>query len=381
VLEIVDPLDDAKLKASIEKHSSGKDVPFKEYVRTRKIELGKNVTQHKLIYLDTRYWIILREAFLGRRPDHSSVRLLDYLRLHARKHGIICPISESVFIELLKQQDLRTRRKTAELIDELSLGVTLASEPERIGTEFAHFFYSHDDRSSVYPLKWLIWTKLSCVFGDMYPTNTGLSQDRETVMQKVCYDHIWDCSLTEIVDTLGDKQPPLSDFKELASSLNVGIAKFSHKIQSFQQVFAKEFEGGLSIYMPEARKILEDKYEQNGGVMPINSEAEQKEIERQLLSFFVQTFQKKESARLFLPTLYIYALCHASVRWDKSRKLKGNDFYDFHHAAAAIAYCDVFLTESPLRTLLQANHLKINQYFKCRIISSISEAVDCLENE
>jgi hypothetical protein len=380
VLGIVDPLDDAKLRAMIEKHSSGEDVSFREYVRARKIELGKYVTNHKLIYLDTRYWIILREALLGRQPNHLSVRLLDYLRLHARKNEIICPISESVLIEVLKQEDLRTRRKTAELIDELSLGVALASEPDRIGTEFAHFFYSRDGRSSIYPLKSLIWSKMNYIFGDMYPINTGLIPDKERVMQKVCYDWMWEGSLTEIVDILGDEQPPLSDFKELASSLNEVMAKFSDKIQNFQQVCAKEIEGGLRVYMPKVRAILKDIYGHGDSVMPINSDAEQKEAERQLLSFFVQAFQKTGIDSLS-PTLFIHALCHASVRWDKSRKFKGNDFYDFHHSAAAVPYCDVFLTESPLRTLLQANHLKINQYFNCKIISSISEAVDYLEKE
>jgi hypothetical protein len=362
MLQRIDHLDDAKLKALIEKHSAESDVTIDEYVRNRKIGLGKSVTKHKLIYLDTRYWIILREVLLGRRPDPSSVRLLDCLRLHAQKREIICPISESVFIEMLKQQDLRTRRKTAELIDELSLGVTLASEPIRIGTEIAHFFYSHDQRISIYPLKWLIWSKLSHVFGDMYPTNTGLSPDRELVMQKVYFDQIWESSLTEIADMIGDKEVPVFDFKDLASEANEALGKISGEIQSFKQVYEEEIAGSLSRYMPVAQKILEDIFKRGGGVMPM------------------QALRKTEIARL-LPTLHIHARCHASVRWDKKRKLKGNDFYDFHHAAAAVPYCDVFLTERPLQAMLKADHLKINQDFDCNIISSISEAVEFLERE
>ena len=360
MLERVGPLDDANLKALIEKHSSKPAVSIDEYVRTRKIELGKYVTEHKLIYLDTRYWIILVEVFLGRLLDPSSMRLLDYFLLQARNHEIICPISESVFIEMLKQQDLRTRRKTAELIDELSSGITLASEPTRIGTEIAHFFYSQDKRSSVYPLKWLIWSKLSHVFGDMYPRNTGLSPDRELIMQKVMFDQIWECSLTEVVNMIGDKKVPVFDLKDLALEANEAIAKVSDKFQSYKQVFEQELAGSLNSYFPVAQKILEDIFERGGHIMP------------------VQTSRKAGIANLS-PTLHIHALCNASVRWDKKRKLKGNDFYDFHHAAAAIPYCDVFLTENPLRALLEQNHLKINQDFGCRIISSVSEAVNFLE--
>ena len=333
-----------------------------EYVRTRKIEIGKSVTQHKLIYLDTRYWIILGEVFLGRRLDPSSVRLLDCLRLHAQNHEIICPISESVFNEMFKQQDLRTRRKTAELIDELSLGVTLASEPIRIGTEIAHFFYSQDKRNSVYPLKWLIWSKLSHIFGDMYPTNTGLSPDRELIMQKVMFDQIWEQSLTEIADMIANKKAPVPDFKELALEANDAIAKVSDKFKTYKQVFEQELAGSLRSYFPVAQKILEEIFERGGYVLP------------------VQPSRKAGIANLS-PTLHIHALCHASVRWDKKRKFKGNDIYDFYHAAAAIPYCDVFLTERPLQAMLEANHLKINQDFDCKIISSVSEAVEFLEKE
>ena len=103
------------------------------------------------------------------------------------------------------------------------------------------------------------------------------------------------------------------------------------------------------------------------------SQAERADSTRQLYNFFCAAIEKKEVA-LALRTLHIGALCHAAVRWDKKRKLTANDLYDFHHAEAAVAYCDVFLTENPLRTLLKQRHLQIDQDFSCRIISSRAEA-------
>lgn len=373
-------MDESKLMSSFEKHTFAPDVSMREYVRNKKIELGKKVSQHKLIYLDMNYWIILRDALLGRRADHKSVSLLNNLRLYAEKHKIICPISESVFIELLKQQDPQTRRKTAELIDELSLGVALAPEVERIGTEFAHFFYSHDERCSIYPLKWLIWVKLSYVFGVEYPMNTILGPAEELIIQKSFVDQMWDCSLTKILDILADAQPPAFYSEALASRLNEGKEEYAREIRSFEHAYAKEIEGVLGLYMPVACKILEDMYERCNGVTPRISDTERKKHERQLLSIFMQAFRKIKIAKL-LPTLHIHALCHASMRWNIGQKFNKNDFYDFHHAAAAVPYCDVFLTESPLRTLLEQKHLQINEDFGCRIISSIPEAVECLDKE
>jgi hypothetical protein len=150
-------LDKAKLKASFEKHTSEPDISIDENVRRQRIELGRNVTQRKLIYLDIKYWIILRDVLMGCRNEALSVRLLEYLRLRVQKNEVICPISASVFIELLKQQDPLTRRKTAELIDELSLAVTLAPEEERIGTELAHFFHSYRKGNSNPTEDWILF--------------------------------------------------------------------------------------------------------------------------------------------------------------------------------------------------------------------------------
>ncbi len=135
-----------------------------------------------------------------------------------------------------------------------------------------------------------------------------------------------------------------------------------------------------SMLCNKARKILEDIFERCNGITPIITEAERKEHDRELLRFFVKAFKRTEISKL-LPTLHIHALCHASVRWDKTRKLKGNDLFDFDHAATAVPYCDVFLTERPLQKLIEQKHLKINQDFDCKIISSISEAVEFLEKE
>jgi hypothetical protein len=176
-------LNKAKLKDSFEKHTAELNVSIREYVRNKKIELGKKVAQHKLVYLDMNYWIILRDVLLGRRTDAESLSLLSKLRLDVRKDKIICPISSSVIMEMLKQQDIETRMKTAELIDELSVGVTLVCEEERIETEISHFIYSQSDGNYNYPLNWLIWSKLCFIFGDMYPINTESPPDDELVIQ------------------------------------------------------------------------------------------------------------------------------------------------------------------------------------------------------
>ncbi|EJC3510817.1 hypothetical protein MYX42_004021, partial [Escherichia coli] len=77
-------------------------------------------------------------------------------------------------------------------------------------------------------------------------------------------------------------------------------------------------------------------------------------------------------------TLHIGASCHAAVRWDQKRQLNGNDLLDFHHAEAALGYCDLFLTEKPLKVLVSQEHLGLRELFSCSVESSASEGLKIL---
>ena len=368
----------AKMKESFDRHKAQLHVSIDEHVRSRSIELGQVLEKRAAIYLDQRYWIIVRDVILNRRTDSLSVNLANLLGDLVREGKIFCPISESVFVELLKQLDLETRRSTAKTIDELSLGVTLAPEQLRVGTELAHLFYSHGKQGSVYPLRWLVWSKLSYVLGVVHPTNTVFDPEQELLIKKAFFDHMWDISIVKIVDILGDSPVPPTNFDAVAEKLNKANAAHSNEIRSYKQAYTAEIGGALSLYIGVAREILESMEEKASGVAPKLTEAQRQTHERELLNFFVQEFRKSEIAKQ-LPTLHIHASCHATIRWDKKRQLEGNDLYDFHHAAAALAYCDVFLTEKPLQSLLKMNHIALDSLFGCKVISAVREAVDCLK--
>jgi hypothetical protein len=52
-----------------------------------------------------------------------------------------------------------------------------------------------------------------------------------------------------------------------------------------------------------------------------------------------------------------------------------NDFYDFEHAAAALAYCDAFLTERFLNSLANGRHTGLCDINSCRVTADVDEAV------
>jgi hypothetical protein len=78
------------------------------------------------------------------------------------------------------------------------------------------------------------------------------------------------------------------------------------------------------------------------------------------------------------PTVGIPAALHAAVRLDKNRKYKKGDFEDFHHAALAVGYFDVFLTESSLQHLLRSNYLDVEQVYGCTVLSGEQDVLEHL---
>ncbi len=367
-------MDKEKIRASFETHRQNSNITTDEYVRARRIQLGKSVMGRERVYLDTRYWIILRDVMLGRNNDQANIELLAALRARVHSKKSICPISESVFMELLKQQDLHTKKVTSILIDELSEGVTLAPHPERVATELSHFFYSYTQSDKLHPLHDLVWSKLSYILGVRHPNNIIFDEVEERVIQKAFFDHMWECSLSEMVNLIGSSLFPSFDYDTVAQKLNEESAKYADEIKNFPQAYKAEMVGSLSLFMSVAREVLEDIYQRVTGKKIQTKDAERIQFENQLLTFLGDVIKEKEVA-LAVRTLHIGALCHAAVRWDKKRKLTGNDLYDFHHAEAAIGYCNVFLTEKSLRTMLLQNHLGLLHDFPCKVISSLTEAV------
>ena len=113
------PADSIAVAASIDAHRAHPEVDLRRHARNRQIELAKSLQGRRAIYLDLKFWIGLRdaEATSGHTP-HPYSDLLAALRRTVTEHRAFCPISDSCFLEVFKQSDSATRRKTAAHIDE-----------------------------------------------------------------------------------------------------------------------------------------------------------------------------------------------------------------------------------------------------------------------
>ncbi len=351
---------------------------LENFVKRRQIELALTLEGKKAIYLDLKFWIILRNAAANKHTDYQEIKLLELLKEQVANGKVFCPISESTFTEIFKQRDAFTRLATAQLVDDLSLGVALIPFDLRINTELAHFVYSFRMPNAVHPLNHLVWTKLSSVLGNTYFTNTALETKTELELQKSFFDYLWTIPLSKIVDMIDDKAPPPVNYEKLSADLNASNKQYSAELRSFEQTYALEIKGAVELYAEVVAEIFNKIAEKETSEKVIKGSAQWLELELQCKNLLIGAF-KKDATKDALRTLHIYTCIYALVRWNRSQQIKVNDFFDFHHASAALGYCDAFFTERSLHAMITSNKIALDKRYSCLVVATVSEAIEFLK--
>lgn len=346
------------------------------YVRNRQVELARRFKARKKVYLDTRFWIIVRNAVQDEQSTPAGRELLALLREGVATGRLICPISGSTFIEVLKQTNTQTRRvATAALIDELSLGLSLTPGRTRAATEIAHFFYAALGQAELYDLDELVWTRLSYALGYLHPTMAELDAATEFEVQQQVFDEIWDRSLSDIVATIGNAALPNDrEVSVQAMAIDADIKLHQAGLVSYQQTYRNELVGAADNCCVFAVEALEALAERAGKTPVERGSPEWQELGGIARNLLVAAFSKP-STKLTLRYMHVQAAMHASLRWNKGTTFTANHLHDFEHASGALAYCDAFFTEGFLSNIANAGHAKLTELNGCTTTNSPEEAV------
>jgi hypothetical protein len=353
---------------------------MQSYVRAKQLELAATLAERKAVYLDVKFWIILRDVAMGERNAAREKELLLLLRDLVHRGVIFCPISDTVFIELLKKTDLRRRQVVADLIDEMSLGVSLIPFDMRGNTELAHLLHAARSPESVYPLEQLVWTKLAYVMGFSQPQFSCPIAAHALEIQTGFVDHMWTISLREMMDRLGTTTFLCETrFEKLAENLNAANQQHAAELRSFEQTYQTEVHGMLDVFEESTVDIVEQMVFAEHGIAPPGDPEQRREHGRQLHNLLFAALQRTET-RQTLRSLHIVAMLFAYVRWNAGQRLRANDFHDYYHAAGALGYCDAFFTERSLRASITAAHMALDKQFQCNVSVSTDEAIVYLKS-
>lgn len=349
--------------STFEHHQKKSDISLFRHVTQTKRKLWEWLAPRQKIYLDLRFWIMLR--------DNTVSSLYATLKNGVVNGKIICPLSESIFLELMKQEDVGSRRRSAELMDELSMGVAIEHQFNRMEYEITDLFTKSERlKSNPVPRQQLIWTKAAYVFGETHPSETGFDANIELAIQKSFFGHMWSISLLEMIEQFDDVKFADLNRSQIAKNIDTGKFSHAHELISFSKAYQTEARGLAEFTAIYGLNAIKD---------PAQLKGENDELLRMCTNLIYQILVKN-AASTDLKTLHILTCLHASHRWNRDQQFKGNDLFDFDHAVAALGYCDVFLTERPLKAMLEQRHHKLMNNFDCKVISDADEANEYLKS-
>lgn len=320
-----------------------------QHVRTRSLELGVLTTSRKRAYLDKCFWIHLRDVQLNRSTSPSACQLLEALRAAVASGTIVCPVSDILFLELMQQADQGTRLATGDLIDELSQGIALIPQDQRIRLELEVLLLRRAG-ASIPPIEEQVWSKVGYVLGVLHP-DVPASEQRDQV-QIGFFDFIWQLPMRTLLKVIGDNRPPSSRFAEQAALLNELNAEHGEEFRSFPALYKHELRELVDLVVPSL------------------------DAQQNLLSEV-----KTRDGRQALRTLHLQALFHAAIRWNRRQRLVANDLPDLAHAQAGVAYCDAIFTDGPVKHMLSQQHLRLSEDFTCFVAATPDEALAWVQRD
>lgn len=336
------------------------------HTRQRHLDLAEQIGNRIPVYLDSRFWFDLRRADDGDSKGKYAADLLALLREAVRNGKIFCPISANTFIEIFKHADKSVRVRSAQIIDELSLGISLLNS-EQLSEAELEWFISNPGNVPINARVVPIWTKIAYSLGVLVPETSQIPQQAMLALQVATFDELWGLPLAHFA-MHSDDLPDLS-MANAAKHLTENNRRSSHEVIDFETVYRSEVSGSADLYAPMLSEILRRKAAEQGIVSPSSSEEQLK-----IFANVVGNVQLLGKSRLSLRSFHIRASLYSIIRINKDRRFKPNDYFDIEHAISGVGYCSAFFSEGSLTTALTQNPLKLNKLYDCRVTNSYTEA-------
>lgn len=323
--------------------------------RARESALATEVLGKTRVYLDLKYWIYLRDAWLGRPKAPSHTALLEVLSEKVANGTHVCPLEFTLFSELLKQGSADLRLAAAEVMDRLSGGVTLKPYPDRMRAEVLRFLTRFlEPEEALFRLEELLWTKVGSIAGYFEPELPGVASAENQAIQSLFAERMWQTTLVEMLEVGGDALvEPRLEHARWAEHTNAQNAAHAGELTTLQKTFEAELRGVFEAEEELLREAVAHLFEKQRGRRATPEELFGSDPALSPVTLFANVCLQRNFTRE-LPTFHILAWLSARTRQDRQRKLRANDLDDFFHAAAALSSCNVFLTERSLAALVTA---------------------------
>jgi hypothetical protein len=292
----------------------------------------------------------------------------------------VCPVAHPVLEETCKQQDPTTRAATANVIDRLSLNVAIEPFPVLDHMELLHFVRTATKRFDfVPPANEMAWTWPCWILGVAKPASAQLDRATNNALAKAFFDLVTHLPFSHLVQSGLDAATPLSlyDTEESQRAKTQETRRHRHEFTTFQDVFLIEVAGIIDVLKPRLEAPIIDLYERSIGRRPTPEQVRASRLSRPNMADLIYSAFKHDKVGEGLPGVRILAGLHAAIRYRDQPHRKG-DLHDHMHARIALPYCNIFLTERNLGTLLTQPPLQYAQLYRCRVMWEDAEILAAL---
>ena len=357
----------------------GLEIGANQYLELYQKMLARGVSQTPKLYLDTKFWVLLRDA--ERKTNDEGTKLLELLRQLVFNRRLICVIQAASFLEIVKQSK-KSLLVISNIINELTDSISIASDKELQKLEATNYVRSKLNAPPI--SQHYAWTKVGLVLhsnaighiNNFLPET--LNRASANVLLKFTIDFLWQAQLADILQVFNwDTAEKLSasiDQPTIEAIENRKVAR-DEENHSLQAIRKHEFE-----------TVIPSEYETIFGqtTFRIAKEAGKqiafKDIQDDTDRLLDEAVREAVSGELndLMPNTVIKTHLYCLYEHDAKKKLTSNDWFDMCHAAVALPYCDIFLTEKHLRHQI-CNVLEFDQFYDCEVLASVDEAIERLE--
>jgi hypothetical protein len=347
-------------------HRRNPDVTYADYRQHAFADLETLLRGRILIYLDTKYWVWLRQPNLAGKSELAVKRLFELLRAGVKNGLFICPVAFPTVSELFKQHDV-SRLATASIVDELSLGVSLKAPREIDMVEWISLFRQLADQSAL-GYSEPVWTKVGLLFAENI-LEAELRDAPDVAGAKRAFNAFWTRPMTEVSSST-QQIAGLPNFGERINHERAAKPRgdLTYKQLSFIELYTAADQKRETILKAMIMAA-------GSGKTKLESPPEDTWAEF-LRQMCLAALRSPAGQRL--PYQRTVSAVHASIRMNDEHLHETNDLADAMHAGGALAYCDVFLTERSLAKCIERD-VKGVVPSECQVESQPDAAVAHLE--
>lgn len=350
-------------------------VSFEDFSNQIRNNLLKNIQGRKILYLDTKYWVEFRKVTMNVSTNTDYSSLLKIIKEKVSQGKLICPISTTMFLELIRQTDEKTKYATATLMQELSLGIGFCFLFERMYKEELNFFLNLKNQK----IDKNIFDNANFVIGNPMIKLLNNSNSKEELRLKKSF-LVWMSKIpfNELVNLIATEQTDIdfenSENEKAAKALNdYKTANPNMKDKDLLLFLIKTIFTGYSKDIGkafiESEKIANNK-------QYVNCDEKNSLILAALLAHFIDT--KKNFKDGLLDCFYIRIYLFYLLMKNKNRNIEPHDFNDISHASEAIASSDFFFTEKFLSHELNNEKPSLAKEYNICVCNKPKDALNAL---